>query len=120
MIPVSTANRQERGSATLATTGFLALLLLLGAALGVVAAMFHAHRAAQAAADLAALAAAGALSHGEDACGSGASVASANGADLLACSVEGLDVRVRVRVDGPGWLGQRGDLLAEARAGPVP
>lgn len=109
---------RDGGSATLATTAFLALLLFLGAALGVVAAMFYAHRTAQAAADLAALAAAGALSRGEDACGHGSVIASANRADLVACSVEGWNVRVRVRVEGPRWLGQRGDLLAEARAGP--
>ncbi len=32
--------------------------------------------------------------------------------------VDGRDVRLRVVVTGPRWLGQRGDLEAEARAGP--
>jgi hypothetical protein len=32
--------------------------------------------------------------------------------------VSARDVRVQVTVPGPHWLGQRGDLVAEARAGP--
>jgi secretion/DNA translocation related TadE-like protein len=110
--------RDERGAVTLFAVSCLAVLLLLGAALGVVAAMVHAHRAAQSAADLAALAAAGAIGDGADACGRGAAVASANGARLESCTIRGREVLVRVTVTGPRWLGQEGDLTAEARAGP--
>lgn len=108
----------ERGAATVLVVAFLGLLLLLGAALGVVGAMVRAHRGAQAAADLAALAAASALADGADACAAAAEIAAANGATVLTCAPAGRDARVTVRVDGPRWLGQTADLTAEARAGP--
>ena len=110
------SRRGERGSATPFAIACLGLLLVLAAALGVVGAMVRAHRQAQAAADLAALAAADALP--ADGCGVAGRVASANVARLVSCEVEGRDVRVRVRVTGPHWLGQGADLDAEARAGP--
>ena len=53
-----------------------------------------------------------------DPCAAGADVAAANGARLASCAVAGRDVTVRVTVTGPRWLGQAGDLTAEARAGP--
>ncbi len=53
------AGSDEAGAATLMVVACAAVLLLLGCALGVVAAMVRAHRVAQSAADLAALAAAG-------------------------------------------------------------
>jgi secretion/DNA translocation related TadE-like protein len=96
----------------------LGVLVLLGAALGVVAAMVVAHRSAQSAADLASLAAASAAARGDDGCAAGRAVASANGARLTACSAAGLEATVTVEVDGPHWLGQTADLLARARAGP--
>lgn len=111
--------RTERGASSVFAIACLALLLLLGAALGVVAAMVTAHRTAQAAADLAAVAAASALAHGGDACARGAEIAAANGASLRSCVVRDRDVRVAVVVRGPRWLGQTGDLTAEARAGPA-
>ena len=46
----------QRGSATLLVLAMAGVLLLVGSALGVVAAMVRAHRVAQSAADLAALA----------------------------------------------------------------
>lgn len=112
-------NRSERGSVSLVVVACLGLLLLLGAALGVVGAMVRAHRAAQAAADLAALAVASAVDRGGDPCAAGAGVAAANGARLLACDLDGRTARVRVEVAGPRWLGQDADLAAEARAGPA-
>ena len=96
----------------------LGLLLLVGAALGVVAALVLAHRQAQAAADLAALAVATAASRGADPCAAGAVIAEANGARLTSCALAGRAGTVRVVVAGPRWLGQRADLEAEARAGP--
>ncbi|WP_395656600.1 Rv3654c family TadE-like protein [Nocardioides sp.] len=109
----------ERGGATVFAVACLALLLLLGAALGVVTAMVHAHRSAQAAADLAALAAADAVGSGRDPCGAGTAVASANGARLDSCVLDGREVTVAVTVAGPHWLGQAADLTARARAGPA-
>lgn len=110
--------RGERGSATLFAMSLVGLLVLVGAALGVVAAMVHAHRLAQSAADLAALAGARALADGEDPCAAAARIATANGAAVDACAVAAADVRVTVTVTGPHWLGQSHDLSAEARAGP--
>jgi secretion/DNA translocation related TadE-like protein len=110
---------EERGGATVLAVTCLGLLLLVGAALGVVAAMVAAHRQAQAAADLAALAGATTIGDGGDPCAAASGVATANRATLLACTVEGSDVHVEVRVTGPRWLGQTGDLTAQARAGPV-
>lgn len=96
----------------------LGVLLLLTAALGVAEAMVAAHRRAQAAADLAALAGAQAYQQARDPCGAAAEVADGNGAVLDDCTTTGPDVLVTVRVEGPHWLGARGDLSARARAGP--
>lgn len=112
--------RGDRGAATVLVLALTGLLLLVGAALAVVAAVFVAHREAQAAADLAALAGAQSVATGADPCGAADAVATANRAALTACVVDAREVRVRVVVDGPRWLGQHGDLAAEARAGPAP
>lgn len=110
--------RRERGSATLLAVACISVLLLLGAALGVVAAMVRAHRVAQSAADLAALAAADTVGTGRDPCAAGSAVAMANDAILVACDLDGRDATVTVTVAGPHWLGQVADLSAQARAGP--
>lgn len=110
--------RTERGAATLFAVACLGLLLLVGAALGVVAAMVRAHRSAQAAADLAALAAAAEAGRGGAACAAAARAAAANGAELDRCRQRGREVTVWVTVPGPRWLGQTADLDAQARAGP--
>lgn len=109
---------RERGAATVLVVACLGLLLLVGCALAVVAAMVTAHRSAQAAADLAALAGAGAVQDARDPCAAAAAVAADNGARLVRCSVAGDDVTVEVEVTGPRWLGQPHDLAARARAGP--
>ena len=67
----------QRGAASLLATACLGVLLLLGAALGVVGALVVDHRRAQGAADLAALAGAAALQHGQDGCAQASRVASA-------------------------------------------
>lgn len=110
--------RPDRGSATVPAVAFLGVLLLLGAALGAVAAVVVAHRSAQSAADLAALAAAGAVADGGDGCGAADRVAGANGGELVGCALTGREARVTVRVAGPRWLGLHADPEAEARAGP--
>jgi secretion/DNA translocation related TadE-like protein len=110
--------RDDRGAVTVLAVAFLGLVLLVGAALGVAAAMVVDHRRAQAAADLAALAGAVAHQRGEDGCAAAARVASANSGVLTECTVEGDDVGVEVRVTGPRWLGQVNDLAGRARAGP--
>jgi secretion/DNA translocation related TadE-like protein len=120
---VSTASRGRRhgeaGAATLLVLAMAGVLLLVGSALGVVQAMVVAHRMAQAAADLAALAGASAAAHGQAPCEAAATVALLNGSRLVSCQQSAGDVTVEVVVTGPHWLGQQGDLTAEARAGPA-
>jgi secretion/DNA translocation related TadE-like protein len=111
-------SREERGSAVPFAIACIGLLLLLGAALGVVTAMVRAHRSAQSAADLSALAVADTVGSGSDPCSTGRVVAEANGARLVACGLDGRDATVTVLVGGPHWLGQMADLSAQARAGP--
>jgi secretion/DNA translocation related TadE-like protein len=108
----------DRGSATVLVVAVAGLLLVVGLALGVVAAMVRAHRVAQAGADLAALAAAHGLAAGRDGCLDADRIAGANAVRLTSCRVEGRDVVVAVVASGPHWLGQTADLTAEARAGP--
>jgi secretion/DNA translocation related TadE-like protein len=111
--------RDERGGATILVLVMAGLLLLLGAGLGVVAALVVAHRAAQSGADLAALAGARAAAHGEDGCVGAAEVAAANDVRVMSCRSDGRVVEVWVSAPGPRWLGQRSDLSAHARAGPA-
>ena len=81
------------------------------------AAVIARHRA-QAAADLAALAAARGLPAGPaGACRDADAVGAAMGVTLTTCRVDGLDVLVSVRVENPGPLGRA--ALASARAGPA-
>ena len=108
----------DRGSATVPAVAFAGVLLLLGVALGAVAAVVVAHRGAQSAADLAALAAAAAVARGGDGCAAATGVAHANGWQLVGCAVEGREARVVVEVTGPRWQGLSADPRAEARAGP--
>jgi len=83
-------------------------------AVGVVAA----HRRAQSAADLAALAGASALQDGRDPCQQAGTIAKRNGASLRGCDVDGWDVGVvvarTVRLPGGSM-----ELKARGRAGPV-
>lgn len=114
------SGRPSRGAATVLVVALAGLLLLVGAAAAVVGAIVVAHRTAQAAADLSALAGAATLAEhsGRDPCATAAEVAAANGAAVSSCTVEGQDVLVEVTVPGPRWLGQDHDLHAVARAGP--
>jgi secretion/DNA translocation related TadE-like protein len=113
------AGSGERGSGTVLVLTFAAVLLLLGCALGVVAAMFHAHRVAESGADLAALAGARALAAGNDPCREAARIAAADGTRVTDCRIDGSAVTVTVLAGGPHWLGQLADLSARARAGPA-
>jgi secretion/DNA translocation related TadE-like protein len=118
-VKVIRAGHDERGSAAPFAVGAIGLLLFLGAALGVVGAVFVAHRTAQSAADLAALAGADALQASEDPCAAAAAISDRNGSTLETCEIAGEDITVTVRVEGPRWLGQPGDPVAKARAGPT-
>jgi secretion/DNA translocation related TadE-like protein len=108
------------GSATVLVIAMAGVLLLVGAALGVVAALVAAHRVAQSAADLAALAGAQAAGRGSDACSAAGQVAVANRVRLTGCNAQGRTIEVTVSAPGPRWLGQTADLSARSRAGPAP
>lgn len=108
----------ERGAGTLLALTLTSVLLTVGVALAACVGLVHAHRQAQAAADLAALAGAVAASRGEDACAAAAEVADLNGASLRGCRVETGRVRVVTGVPGPRWAGFSAELVGEAAAGP--
>lgn len=108
----------ERGSASIVVVALAGVLLLIGLAASHVTATAVAHRRAQAAADLAALAGAGAHQRGEDPCPVAADVAARNHARLASCVDHGKDVVVEVTVEGPELLGLAATPTGRARAGP--
>jgi secretion/DNA translocation related TadE-like protein len=108
----------EAGAVSVLVVALVGLVLMLGLAASFVTATASAHRRAQAAADLAALAGAVALGRGEDACGAAAQVAASNGAAVRTCRIEGRDVVVEVGVSGPEHRGFGWDPRGRARAGP--
>lgn len=109
--------RGERGGATVLAVACLGLLLVVAVALAEVGAWFAADRRVRAATDLAALAAAGEVT--TDPCGVAASVAEANGAELVSCVVAGREVLVVTRIPAPSRWGPAAELTARARAGPA-
>ena len=76
------------------------------------------HRRAQSAADLAALAGAGALQDGGDPCHQASAIARRNGATLRGCEVDGWNVAVRVAAT-VRLPGSPMELEARGRAGPA-
>jgi secretion/DNA translocation related TadE-like protein len=108
----------DRGSATVVAAAMVLVLLTVtggGAALGSVVVARH---RAQAAADLAALAAASRLPAGPvTACAWATRLAHLMRGDEADCVVEGLDVVVTVRIAVP--VAGRFSVRAAARAGPV-
>lgn len=112
--------RSERGSASLLAVALLGLLMFLGAALSFVAGVVADHRAAQSAADLAALAGGQALQRGDDPCDTAGRIAGANGASVRSCEVSGEDVVVEVHVAARSYAGYSPEVTGRARAGPIP
>jgi secretion/DNA translocation related TadE-like protein len=110
--------RGQRGSITVLAVAMAAVLLFVGGTLAAAVGLVRAHRSAESAADLAALAGARELEGARDGCVAAARIAAANDARLTSCRVDGSDVVVSVTVSGPHWLGLHADLAAEARAGP--
>ena len=111
----------ERGSATVWVVALSGVLAVLASTVVLVGAGVVARHRASAAADLAALAAAGRASlGGHDACRVAAEAARVNAAELTSCTVDAdavveVQVRVPVRL---GVLGHHG-ATGRARAGPV-
>jgi secretion/DNA translocation related TadE-like protein len=115
--------RRDRGSASIWVVACCALLLAIAAAAALRASAVLTRHRAEAAADLAALAAAGRLGTGTSPCPAAARVAAANHAVLRACRPH-LDaggragtVDVQVQVDLPLPVVGRSTVTATARAG---
>jgi len=107
-----------RGSAS---TFAVVLVTLLGVAAlvgSVLAGLLVAQRRAASAADLAALAGAGAVQRGAAGCAAAAAVAARNGAHLVGCRLDGQDVTVRVARAARLAFGRTVTVSSAARAGP--
>jgi secretion/DNA translocation related TadE-like protein len=116
---VMSHGRSDEGSATIWILA-IGLALVFGAvAIAMAGAGTLARHKAQAAADLAALAGALRTLEGEQAaCQRAAEISARNGAQLVSCHLDGLDVVVVVEV-APALLAGTGVARAAARAGPV-
>ena len=115
------ATRGEGGGATVLVVAMAGVLMFVMVGLAAAGGLVTAQRRAQAAADLAALAAASALadvSGPTDACAAAERVAGRNAAVLDACAPDGRAIRVTVSVAGPDVPWREVRVTAEARAGP--
>ncbi len=111
--------RDERGVGTVLAVAMFGVLSVVAVAVAGVVAVVGTHRAAQSGADLAALAGAGALQDGADACARASSVAARNRTRLTTCAVEGWTVAVVVTARTGPLPGGPLELRARARAGPA-
>ncbi|MEJ8278980.1 Rv3654c family TadE-like protein [Pseudonocardia spirodelae] len=113
--------RDDAGVASVWAATAAAVLLLVGTVGIDLAAAGRARHVAAAAADLAALGAAGRSVDGTAvACGRAADLAARNGGELVACRLDGWDAVVETQVSWSGLLPVRGPARARARAGPAP
>lgn len=110
--------RPEEGAGTVLAVAMMGLLVTVSVAVSGVVGVVAAHRRAQSAADLSALAGAAALQDGGDPCERAGSIARRNGATLRSCAVDGWEVTVAVTstIQLPGDSMQ---LSARGRAGPA-
>ena len=117
---MSTEPREaERGAGTVLILGVVAAVLLLAVGIAALGAAQNARGAAQAAADLGALAGATALRDGFDPCRTAGAAVVRNGAVTASCEVlAGGVVRVVATRDASGPAGVLGTARASARAGP--
>lgn len=114
---IDSGSRDDRGVATVWMAAAIAtVLVLVGAVIWLGTAVIIRHRA-EGAAELAALAAAGAAPDGEaDACAKAGLVAERSGVTVRECRLDGWDALVRVEMDMPAPFGA---ASGRARAGPV-
>jgi secretion/DNA translocation related TadE-like protein len=108
----------ERGTAVWVVP-FVGVLVLTALALAFQGGLLVAQRRVQAAADLAALAGAGALQRGDDGCDAASRMAARNGASMDRCRVDDRDVVVTLARAGPLLWGRSAEVRAMARAGPA-
>lgn len=109
--------RDERGAAVVLVIGLTAVLAFVAAVSVGTVAIVLAHRRAQVAADLGALAAASAVQGGADPCAAAERIADRHAAALTHCEVDGSSVVVTTAVTLLPALGGM-DVPARARAGP--
>lgn len=112
------STRDQSGAATILAVAMMGFLVIVTVAAGGVVGVVAAHRRAQSAADLSALAGAVALQDGGDACRRAGSVAARNGATMRACEVGDWTVAVVVSRE-LSLPGSSMELDARGRAGPV-
>jgi secretion/DNA translocation related TadE-like protein len=110
----------EEGMATVWVLAAGVVIVLVAVAFASAGAATVARHRAESAADLAALAGALRVVDGTDtACARSADVSAANGAHMVACTVDGLDVTIVVEVSAIAGIWFSGTARAAARAGPV-
>lgn len=107
----------ERGSATVFMMSGLAVILFVGVAVAGASGLVVAHRRAQSAADLAAVAGAGALGTATDPCEVAGRLAAAADVTVESCRSTPVDITLVVWAAGPDLMGQHPRLRATARAG---
>lgn len=108
----------EAGLAVVWAIALVGLLTTVALVCVGVGGLVQVHRRAQSAADLSALAGAGALRDGSPACPVAARIAHRNDGRLTSCRVAGSTVSVQVEVTAPGLLGHSPGLRARSVAGP--
>jgi secretion/DNA translocation related TadE-like protein len=113
-----TGPRDERGAAVVVAIALVAVLVFVAAICVGSVGIVLAHRRAQAAADLASLAGAGALQRGDDPCAAATMIAERHEAAMTDCVVDGRAVVVATAIELPLALTGR-PVAARARAGPV-
>jgi secretion/DNA translocation related TadE-like protein len=114
---VSASRRDEGGAAVVLVLGMAGALAFVAAVSVGTVAIVLAHRRAQVAADLGALAAAAAAQGGDDACAAATRIVARHDAVLARCDVEGASVVVTTTVRLATALGGVA-LRGRARAGP--
>ena len=111
---------RDRGVATIWAAGAIAAILVLTMLVVSIGAAAATRHRAESAADLAALAAAGAAVEGERvACEKARWVSDRMGVELRSCRLDGWDARIEVVAVPSGVLSGFGPAKARARAGPV-
>lgn len=108
----------EAGAGTVLAVAMMGVLVTVAVAATGVVGVVASHRRAQSAADLAALAGAGALQDGGDPCRQAGVIARRNGATLRECKADGWNVAVRVAAT-VRLPGSPMELEARGRAGPA-
>jgi secretion/DNA translocation related TadE-like protein len=114
-----TRHARDTGSATLWVVTAMAVVLCVTAVSGSAGIVAVERHRADAAADAAALSAAGRVLTGPGpACAAAAGIARTDGAALTRCGLDGAAAQVEVAVTLPGVLRRFGSAVGRARAGP--